>query len=139
MEPLPLAVGGVFAGWLARGFSGLEQPPVPAPIACSCSCECPSREEAAGWSTSWLITLSFLISLLSLIGGAVAYHFIRTLISSNSPEFVITPPSKGKKGYGVVSERAKVVVFERANLVAFERGILVSSYHGFHGFYGSPG
>ena len=43
------------------------------------------------------------------------------------------------EGYGVVSERAKVVVFERANLVAFERGILVSSYHGFHGFYGSPG
>ena len=104
MEPLPLAVGGVIAGWFARGLGSVGHHPVPAPIACSCSCECPSKEESSGWSTTWLLGLLVFVSIIALGLGALSYHWIRTFTAGQTPEVVITSPSKGKKGLGVVGK-----------------------------------
>lgn len=106
MDPLPLAVGGVFAGWFARGFGEIGQTPVPAPIACSCSCECPAREESTGWSLSSLLTLLVFIGLLGIGLGIVGYHLAQLSFVYTTPEKLITPPStsKGKKGLGVVGK-----------------------------------
>ena len=104
MEPFPLAIGGVVAGWLVRGL-GFGAPSIPAPIACSCSCECPSKPEPSTLWDSLLPGLLLIGCLASVVGGAFIHRYWLGWHKDLSAEPVWVPSSsKGKKGLGVVGK-----------------------------------